>query len=124
AIGSGISLPLKHVFNDSWQGSLAFWMLPAVITVFIWVPQLKEKLSSNTRQNPSTMTSLLRTPIAWQVTLFMGLQSFIFFVMTTWLPNILQAQGMSVVLSGWMLSICLFIEIPFTLFVPTLADKM
>ena len=36
-----------------------------------------------------------RSALAWQVTLFMGLQSLAYYVTLTWLPEILQEDGMS-----------------------------
>lgn len=43
----------------------------------------------------------LRSPLAWQVSLFMGLQSTIYYTMVTWLPAIQIANGASAVQAGW-----------------------
>ncbi|MNW51787.1 Inner membrane transport protein YeaN [compost metagenome] len=49
--------------------------------------------------------SIWRSSVAWQVTIFMGLQSIMFYVGVSWLPEILHQQGMSPDLAGWMLSL-------------------
>ncbi|WP_242705220.1 MULTISPECIES: hypothetical protein [Streptomyces] len=44
-----------------------------------------------------------RSRLAWQVTLFMGLQSLAFYTAVTWLPSILIDRGTSGTAAGWML---------------------
>ncbi|MDZ5078322.1 MFS transporter [Nesterenkonia sp. HG001] len=48
--------------------------------------------------------ALLRSPVAWQVTAYFGLQSAVFYVMLTWLPSIQTYQGVTPVVAGWWLS--------------------
>lgn len=43
----------------------------------------------------------LRAALAWQVSLFMGLQSTVYYTMVTWLPAIQIANGASAVQAGW-----------------------
>jgi MFS transporter, CP family, cyanate transporter len=68
--------------------------------------------------------NLWRSPLAWQVTLFMGLQSTVFYVLVTWLPEILKQQGVSSDQSGWLLSFMQLILLPFTFIVPIIAGRM
>ncbi|MGO1320637.1 MAG: MFS transporter, partial [Galactobacter sp.] len=44
--------------------------------------------------------SLLRSAVAWQVALFMGLQSCVFYSMVTWWPTIEHAAGISTSVAG------------------------
>lgn len=39
--------------------------------------------------------------MAWQVTIYFGLQSSVFYILITWLPSILRTFGRSEVQSGW-----------------------
>jgi CP family cyanate transporter-like MFS transporter len=50
--------------------------------------------------SPGTATpphggAVWRSPLAWQVTLFFGVNSFVYYAITAWLPSILVAQGFS-----------------------------
>src|SRR5690606_12110251 len=72
----------------------------------------------------STPVTLWRSGLAWQVTLFMGLQSLVFYVLITWLPEILKHQGLGVDESGWLLSLMQLALLPFTFIVPILAGQM
>jgi MFS transporter, CP family, cyanate transporter len=41
-----------------------------------------------------------RSPLAWQVTAFMGLQSLAYYVMVAWLPTLLRDAGLDAVAAG------------------------
>jgi len=69
------------------------------------------------------MENLTRSRPAWQVALFMGLQSLTFYVILAWLPAILQSMGYDASFSGWMLSLCQATGILGSLVMPTLAGK-
>jgi CP family cyanate transporter-like MFS transporter len=50
---------------------------------------------------PGEYRSPWRSALGWQVTIFMGLQSTIFYVLITWLPTIEQSDGISPALAGF-----------------------
>src|SRR5690606_22851449 len=57
-------------------------------------------------------------------TLFMGIQSLMFYTTTTWLPEVLQYNGYSPSKAGWTVSLMLLSTIPLTFLVPVIADRM
>ncbi|WP_442951626.1 CynX/NimT family MFS transporter [Paenibacillus sp. GYB003] len=125
AIASGVSVPLAAGAGLGWKGALGCWAALALIAVALWLPQLRGR--SRPSASPSAgvkPTKLWRSPLAWQVTLFMGLQSLIFYVTVAWLPAILGGRGMSAGTAGWMLSLLQFALLPFTFVVPVLAGRM
>ncbi|GAA0468147.1 MFS transporter [Alkalibacillus silvisoli] len=125
SIASGVSVPLAHGLNFGWQGSLAFWGILTVIAFIIWLPQLRRNGESKKQQaaNP-TNSSVWSSKLAWQVTLFMGLQSFLFYCLVAWLPEILHSGGMSLALSGWMVSLMQIVGLPSTIIAPYLAGRL
>lgn len=46
-----------------------------------------------------------RSRLAWNVALFMGLQSLAFYVILAWLPDMLHSRGADKEFAGWMLSL-------------------
>jgi CP family cyanate transporter-like MFS transporter len=68
--------------------------------------------------------ALLRDPLAWQVTLFMGLQSLIFYSGLAWLPSILRDEGFTAGEAGAALSLYALGGIPPSLVVPPLATRL
>lgn len=65
-----------------------------------------------------------RSGLAWQVTVFMGLQSLGFYVMAAWLPSLLHSHGASAHAGGLMLSLFLAVNLVASLSVPQLIDRM
>ena len=124
AMAAGLSVPLAEDAGLGWRGSLAVWAVLALLAVIVWTPQVSRlKKSAPSRNFMDAMKNLTRTRLAWQVALFMGLQSLTFYVVLAWLPAILQSRGYDASFSGWMLSLCQGTGILGSLVVPTLAGK-
>ena len=125
ALAAGVSVPLAQLTGMGWRGSLALWALPAIVAAVAWLPHLRR---SDQPENASTQTSqggssMWRSALAWQVTLFMGLQSFAYYVTLTWLPEILQEDGMSATRAGWMLGVSQAVAIVTIFFAPVIASR-
>ncbi len=91
------------------------------LSILFWLPQVKYfNKETVIVQNKvvDSQVKLWRSPLAWQVTLFMGLQSMVFYILIAWLPEILQQQGISSDQSGWLLSVMQLALLPFTFIVP------
>ena len=57
---------------------------------------LEEVNKTNNIDEPTMKeVSIWKSSLAWQVTIYMGLQSMIFYCIVTWLPSILIQQGMT-----------------------------
>jgi MFS transporter, CP family, cyanate transporter len=123
ALGSGISIPLSQGLHLGWQKALAFWAIMTIVAIAIWTPQLRNKKNPTIKNLRSNSNELWGSPLAWQVTIFMGLQSFLFYCTVAWLPEILHSHGMDPSLAGWMLSIMQLVGLPTTFFTPVLADR-
>ncbi|MFB9860445.1 CynX/NimT family MFS transporter [Salinicoccus siamensis] len=124
ALGSGISVPLASSGSLGWQGALALWIILAATSLLIWLPQLKESGGRQAAVKKEKGDSLLRSPLAWKITVFMGGQSLIFYTLITWMPDILQQNGYDSNTAGWMVFLMQFAIIPVTFIVPVVAEKM
>ncbi|NOU98684.1 CynX/NimT family MFS transporter [Paenibacillus planticolens] len=128
AIASGISVPLAVGAGLKWQGALGIWGFLSFLSILCWLPQLKNRSkqvpTSGNKQPINNDVNVWRSSLAWQVTLFMGIQSMIFYVLIAWLPEILKQQGIDSGQSGWYLSIMQLALLPFTFIVPVIAGRM
>ncbi|MFD4816639.1 CynX/NimT family MFS transporter [Peribacillus butanolivorans] len=129
AIGFGISIPLAKEAGLGWQGSLLCWAILAITTLILWLPQVKGKRGERMNRTSKSTTSIFsfemwKSPTAWNITLFMGLQSLPFYILSAWLPDMLMAQGMDQAKSGWMLSINQFTSLPATIITPIVAMRI
>src|SRR5215212_12117438 len=125
ALAAGVSVPLAQLDGVGWQGALVVWALPALLAAVAWLPQLAR---SDRSADPSARSSpglrdLWRSPLAWQVTLFMGLQSLSYYVTLTWLPEILQEEGMGATRAGWMLGLSQAVAIVTMFLAPMIAER-
>ena len=123
ALAAGVSVPLAQLVG--WRGALAVWVLPALLAGVAWLPQLSRSdhpADPSARSTPG-VRDLWRSPLAWQVTLFMGLQSLSYYVTLTWLPEILQAEGMSAARAGWMLGLSQAVAIVTMFLTPMIAGR-
>lgn len=123
ALASGVSIPLAQTFQLGWRDVLACWGGLSIVAALVWLPQLRFRQKSvASGDTDSSVFRLWHSPLAWQVTLFMGLQSLLFYAMIAWLPEILHDRGMSISFAGWMVSLMQFASLPTTFLVPMLAD--
>lgn len=123
AVASGISIPLAVQAGLGWQGSLAVWSVLSVLAILVWMVQRKQRAEVSGSASGVKGQSLIRSRMAWNITLFMGLQSFTFYCNISWLPEILHSQGLDYGSAGWMLSILQFVSLPFSFIIPVLAGR-
>ncbi|EHN9014632.1 CynX/NimT family MFS transporter [Salmonella enterica subsp. enterica serovar Infantis] len=100
ALGSALVVPLVlHGFG--WRGALLMLMLFPLLAFLIWLPQWRTTRSANLSSSRALHErGIWRSPLAWQVTLFLGLNSLIYYVIIGWLPTILISHGYSEAQAG------------------------
>ncbi|MCD4503392.1 MFS transporter [Chromobacterium piscinae] len=121
ALAAGFTVPVAEHFNHDWRPALALWALPAALALTVWWPQLNTRHAAGRGQ--WRVSGLLRDPLAWQVTLFMGLQSSLAYIVFGWLPSILMDRGLTAMQGGLMLSLSTMVQVPASLLVPILAHR-
>ncbi|WP_281541726.1 CynX/NimT family MFS transporter [Maribacter aestuarii] len=124
ATAAGLSVPLAQDIELGWRGSLVVWGVPSLLALFVWMPQVpKLTKSSSDRSFKEAMKKLSSSRLAWNVALFMGLQSMVFYIILAWLPVILQSRGYDAAFAGWMLSLSQATGIIGSLVIPYVAGK-
>ena len=121
ALAAGATVPLSDYFDNSWALGLGFWVLPAVIAAIIWLPQSGKRQSAH--NVAYRVRGLLRDPLAWQVTLYMGLQSSLSYIVFGWLPSILIGRGLTPTQAGLVMSGSVIVQLITALSAPWLATR-
>lgn len=129
ALSSGFSVPIATKLGFGWKNTLALWIILAFITLIIWAPQLKRKSGQVIPENEIKIDkplniSVWKSPLAWYVTIFMGFQSILFYVLVAWLPTILQDHGISAETSGYMSLFFQIISVPSSFIVSQICNKL
>ncbi|MFP3455538.1 MFS transporter [Psychrobacter sp. SIMBA_152] len=110
-IVAGVVLPLSE--QVGWQWALGGWTILGVFAFVIWL-FLRVRLGSSNHQAVipaalgSSEISMWRTTFAWQIAIFMGLQSLLFYTVASFLPSIWVSKGLSAVSAGQMGSVFQF----------------
>lgn len=121
AMAAGATVPLSQHLDDSWAAGLGFWALPALLAMLVWLPQARQGHGSH--RVAYRVRGLLRDPLAWQVTLYMGLQSSLAYIVFGWLPSILIGRGLSPTEAGLVLSGSVIVQLISSLGAPWLATR-
>ena len=118
-IATFTAIPFEEAFGG-WEAALAFWALPALAAVAVWIPlaiRAHDPVASPERE------PLWNDRMAWSIALFMGLQSMAFFSTITWLPELLEADGFSESTAGAFSGITQLVQIVPAFAVPVLAAR-
>ncbi|GHE66316.1 MFS transporter [Camelimonas fluminis] len=94
AAGSAMVVPLMHAFD--WRISLGAFLVLPVASALVWAPQLRaSSRPAAAAVAPAHGGAVWRSALAWQVTLFFGINSFVYYAIGAWLPSILVSLGYS-----------------------------
>ena len=144
-IGSLASVPLWNATNGSVAVTLGWLALPAAVAVLLWLPQCYPArlrrgggrrppvvIRRSSLATPSSVrtptrafgSQIWKQPLAWQVTIFMGTQSLLYYAVLSWLPSILRDRGESAAGAGDLLALMGVGNLAVSLIVPMLAQRM
>ncbi len=127
AIAAGLAVPLDD--SAGWRVALAVWAVPSLVAVLVWGPlALRGRRSARPERAEAPaggpQGTLLRSPLAWYVATFMGMASLMFYVLMSWLPEIMQDSGFAPAEAGMMVSVMMLIGIPLGYLVPVFAARL
>jgi len=100
ALGSALVVPIAlHGFG--WRGALLMLMAFPLLALLLWLPQWRASTGATlTSARALKSRGIWRSSLAWQVTLFLGINSLVYYVIIGWLPAILIGQGYSEAQAG------------------------
>ncbi|WP_139686034.1 MFS transporter [Vibrio tasmaniensis] len=108
-LGSSLMVPFSELtlFTfTGWQLALVMNLLFPILALMIWLPKIRKRSSSATNKKqddkPLPMKKMIKSGLAWQVTLALGLNSFTFYSFAGWLPQILNDLGYSEIDAGYI----------------------
>ncbi|KAB1642165.1 MFS transporter [Gulosibacter chungangensis] len=134
AAGISIALvtPLTNAFDGNWRIALTA-SLPVVLLAILLqsIRYFRDRSPGNATAEPvpvkvdkSATARVWRSPLAWAVTMFMGMQSLIFYAFMTWVPSMEMAAGFSEAQASLHLTIGQFLGIIATLITNTAMQRL
>ncbi|CAM5221234.1 CP family cyanate transporter-like MFS transporter OS=Castellaniella defragrans OX=75697 GN=HNR28_002849 PE=4 SV=1 [Castellaniella defragrans] len=124
AAAAALTLPIAHGFGDSWRVGVGIWALPPLLMAIVWgVVQRRRRAETRRAPSATRVRGLWRSPLAWQVTLFMGLQSALAYTISGWVAPILRTRGLDGTTAGLVTSVCIFMNVVGSLLLPPLIAR-
>lgn len=100
-IASAFAVPMASLPGMNWNAALAVFLVVPTMAAVAWIPQLrKDTTPAIVHPDASEKVAVWRSGLAWQVTLFFGLTSSIYYVIIGWLPTMLSDLGYSAHAAG------------------------
>lgn len=122
ALAAGITVPVERAAGLDWRAALGLWGLFALLALVCWLPQVRG--GGTTVMGTARVAGLTRSPLAWQVTAFMGLQSLGYYAAASWLPAVFVERGFDASAAGLLLSLSSVTGIVGGLVTPVLAARL
>lgn len=123
-ISAGFTAVLYERFNGNWALALGVWGLLAIVAMISWLlavdapsKQVYVQEDHNEARNP------WKNKMAWTILLYFGLQTSLFFGLTTWLVSIAMEQGMALLTAGSVLTVMTIVQLFGNILIPSLINR-
>lgn len=100
ALGSAAMVPIAQS-GAGWHGALLTLLIFPLLALLLWLPRLRHGAPAALSTSGALHSrGIWRSALAWQVTLYLGINSLIYYIVIGWLPSILISQGFSEAQAG------------------------
>jgi MFS transporter, CP family, cyanate transporter len=149
-VASLVSVPLWQGTGGSLALTLGWLAIPAAFGALLWLPQTAASRAARAAaraprpvgplasavaagspapgEGPATpprgRLTVRRYALAWHVTLFMGMQSLLYYAALSWLPTMLRDRGVSAADAGDLLALMGAGNLAVSLIIPMAAQRM
>lgn len=125
AISVAVAVPLASATSWGWRLAMVPWLVIGFFSSAWWLIKNSKSSAAHQKQLPSKFhRQLLRSPGAWSIAVYFGLQSMIYYGTATWLPAILVSKGYSLSDAGYAVSITGLIGSLIGIMVPHYSSKL
>jgi MFS transporter, CP family, cyanate transporter len=122
-LAAAATIPIRDA-TGSLSLALGVWAIPVGLAIVTWLPQRGPRVAAAAGRGAAALRALGSSPLAWHVTLFMGLQSLCYYAPLSWLPAIDRDRGIDPATAGLLLSLLNLVSLPSTLIAPMIAHRM
>lgn len=128
AIGTGASLSagftgIFYKMANSWAIALAIWGLLAIFALVTWTLAVENTPEKQQEEVEEQARNPWKSKLAWIIMLYFGLQTSLFFSLTTWLVSMAIEQGMTLLTAGSVLTAMSLVQLVGNIVIPSLLNK-
>jgi CP family cyanate transporter-like MFS transporter len=117
------TVPLTHAFGGDWRLGLACWAVVAVLAAPSWLPLLRDR-SARIQEAPADEIRVSRSPVAWSLAVYFGMQSTSAYVIIGWLPQMYRDAGISAERAGVLFAVTSFLGVPLSFLLSAVAGRL
>ncbi|MEU5694016.1 MFS transporter [Actinosynnema sp. NPDC020468] len=124
AVGAAFTPALESALGG-WRLAAGAWAFLSLAALLVWLSGARHGVVARVApaRAAAPRRSLVRSPLAWVITVFFGLQSLLAYTVMGWLPQILVDSGVGRTTAGLLLAVTMVLGVPVSLIVPPLAAR-
>ncbi|GAB3137587.1 CynX/NimT family MFS transporter [Microbispora hainanensis] len=144
---AAVTVPLAGAFGGDWRAGLGAWAVLAAVAVPPWAalardggrpagrrtgqragreatPRAERAGRGDAAAEAGTPVRVARSPVAWALALFFGLQSSSAYVIIGWLPQIFRDAGLSAETAGLLFAVTSVLGVPLSFALAAVAGRL
>ncbi|MER5769944.1 MFS transporter [Streptomyces sp. NPDC001985] len=135
SVAAAVTVPLTGALGGGWRVGLGMWAALAVLAVLPWLA-----LARDSRGAPAPAATappaagdggterpaprIVRSPTAWALACFFGLQATGAYITMGWMPQIFRDAGVPAGTAGVLLAVTMAMGVPLAFVIPRLAGRL
>lgn len=121
----GLLLALFLMRSFGLLNAMAFWSIFGFLALILYLPQAKNSRYRRAKvMNLDSKINVFSNINSWKITIFMGLQSFMFYGIIVWLPKIIESKGYSIDRATFFTLISQFVALFSSFIIPALIARI
>ncbi|MGP3988159.1 CynX/NimT family MFS transporter [Streptomyces sp. 3N207] len=133
---AAVTVPMTDALGGSWRIGLAAWAVPSAVALVPWAvisrnhaartpePEAAQEAAPGTAEGAVPALRITKSPTAWALGVFFGLQASAAYITMGWLPQIFRDAGVSASAAGVLLAVTMGMGVPLSFVLPKLAARM
>jgi CP family cyanate transporter-like MFS transporter len=130
SVAAAATVPITNALGASWRVGLAVWALLAAVAVLPWLGLVRDRDredgAARKAQGDESAPAprITRSPTAWALACFFGLQATGAYITMGWMPQIFRDAGVSAQTAGVLLAVTMVMGVPLAFVIPRLATRL
>ncbi|MGW3285176.1 CynX/NimT family MFS transporter [Streptomyces sp. NPDC001002] len=128
---AAVTVPLAEAFGGDWRIGLGSWAALGLLAVPPWLPlarrpaeRIADTATAPRDSPPSPGVRMTRSPTAWALAVYFGLQATAAYVVIGWLPQIFRDAGLSAEGAGVLFAVTSVLGVPLSFVLAAVAGRL
>ncbi|MFJ8026099.1 MFS transporter [Streptomyces sp. NPDC096311] len=128
---AAVTVPLAKTFGGNWRGGLGAWAAVAVVAIPPWLALARHPAARRSDTDSATPglapgpdIRITRSPTAWALAVYFGLQATAAYVVIGWLPQIFRDAGLSAETAGLLFAVTSVLGVPLSFVLAVVAGRL